>query len=334
MDRLEKIRDWLRDRIKNIKFGRDTVIFLFFLALSTVFWLFNQLSKDTTADFSVRVRFKNDVPDRVILNDLPEHLILQAKGQGYTLMKYKLKPYVKPLEVDLRSFPLRPVESGNNRVFYLLTSYLRGMVNDRMGRSLDVTGIRPDTLYFVFDSLIKRKLPVFPDVKITLARQFIFKEPIHVDPDTVMASGPAALLDTLKSITTKHAEFNEVAESFETLLPVQSLKNVKVTAGKIKIKVEVEQFTEAGFEIPVEEINVPDSVRLFLFPARVKVTFHVGLSRYKKVLPELFTAQVDYKDVAKDRSGKIRVYLVQKPDYIESVRIDPSRVEYLIEKIR
>ncbi len=334
MDRLEKIRDWLRDRIRSIKFGRDTVIFLFFLALSTVFWLFNQLSKDTSADFPVPVRFKNDVPNRVILNDLPEHLILQAKGQGYTLMKYKLKPYVKPLVVDLRSFPLRPVESGDSRVFYLLASYLRGMVNDQMGRSLDVTGIRPDTLYFVFDSLIKRKLPVFPDVKITPARQFIFKEPIHMDPDSVVVSGPSVLLDTLKHITTEHVEFNEVAESFEKVLQLRPLKNVKVATGKVKIKVDVEQFTEAGFEIPVEKINVPDSVRLVLFPSRVKVTFHVGLSKYKKVLPELFTARVDYKDVAKDRSGKIKVYLVQKPDYIESVRIDPSRVEYLIEKIQ
>jgi len=334
LNRLEKIKNWLRDRIKRIKFGRDTVIFLFFLALSTIFWLFNQLSKDTTASLSFPVRFKNSVPNRVILNDLPDHLILQVKGLGYTLMKYKLKPRLRSLGVDIRSFPLRPLRTDNNREFYLLTSYLRGMVNDQLGQSLDVTAIRPDTLYFVFDSLVKRKLLVLPDIKITLARQFIYKCPIHVEPDSVMVSGPAGILDTLENLYTEHAEFIDVAESFEKTLPVRLQKKVKVSVRKVKIKVQVEQFTEAEFQIPVEKINVPDSVKLFLFPSTVKVTFHVGLSRYRKVLPEFFTARVDYRDIVKDRSGKIKVYLSRKPEYIESVRFDPERVEYLIEKIQ
>ena len=334
MDWLKKIREWFLHRIDRIYFGRDTGIFLFFLALSTVFWLFNQLSKDTTAKLSFPVRFRIDVSNRIILNESTKHLTFQVKGQGYTLMKYKLKPHLRPLAIDIRSFPLRSVESGNKKRFYLLTSYMRGLVNDRLGQHLDVMNIRPDTLYFVFDSLVKRKLPVVPDVKITLARQFIFKEPLQVIPDSVRVSGPATILDALKNISTDHVEFNEVAASFVKTLPLRKVNKVKIPVKEVKLKVEVEQFTEAVFEVPIKKINVPDTVKLFLFPSSVKITFHVGLSRYKKVLPELFTAQVNFQDVTKDRSGKIRVYLVQKPDYIESVHLDPERVEYLIEKIK
>ncbi len=334
MDRLNEIKDRLRDRIERLQFGRDTVIFLFFLALSTLFWLFNQLEKDTTAALTVPVTFKNSVRNRVILNDLPDHLTLQAKGRGYTLIKYKIRPRPLSLVVDLRTFPLRPVQTGEKRHFYLLTSYLRGLVNDQLGQSLAVNGIRPDTLYFVFDTLVKKKLPVSPDIKITLARQFILRKPVQVSPDSVLVSGPAVILDTLRKISTEHAEFTEVADSFVKILPVLQISKVKIPVKTVRIKVEAEQFTEAEFEIPVETVHVPDSVRLVLFPPRVKITFHVGLSRYKKMLPELFTAQVDYEDVVNDRSGKVVVKLVRKPDYVEFVRLDPGRVEYLIEKLR
>ncbi len=334
MEWLEKIRKWTQQWISRIHFGRDTGIFLFFLALSTLFWLVNQLGKDTSAEIDFPVQFKNDLPDRFIFNDLPDRLTLLVKGQGYTLMKYKLKPRLKPLTIDIRSFPLRQVTPGNKRKFYLLSSYIQGMVNDQLGQHLVLANIRPDTLYFIFDSLVKRKLPVHPEVKITLARQYILKKPMQVIPDSVMVSGPALILDTLPYITTEYAEFNNVTESFRKILPVKKVAKINIPVKKVEIRAEVEQFTEVVFKIPVEKINVPDTLHLFLFPSLVKVTFHVGLSRYKKVMPELFTARVDYRDVLKDRSGKIRVYLVKKPDYIDAVRVDPERVEYLIEKIK
>ncbi len=332
LDWLKHIYFWILSQIKRVKFGRDTIIFLFFLVLSTIFWLLNQLSKDTSAELLYPVRFQDRGSKRIIVNDLPDHLSLQVKGQGYTLLKYKLKPRLTPLTIDFRSFPLRPVKTGNIHAFYLLSSYVRGVINDQLGRRLELTGIRPDTLYFVFDSLIERKIPVLPDVKITLARQYIYREPLKVFPDTVKVSGPSGIIDTLQNIPTEYVAFKDVRASFTKILLLRKIEKISIPVKKVKIRVGVEQFTEAVFDIPLKPLHVPDSLILHLFPPTVKITCHVGLSRYKNVLPELFTAQVDYQDIKNDRTGKVSVRLAKKPDYIDAIHIDPGKVEYIIEK--
>jgi hypothetical protein len=328
----EKIKTWYNDHLRNVRFGRDSGIFLIFLLISTLFWLLNQLSKETTAQVRYPVLFNNSGEQRVIINDLPGYLLLEVRGQGYKLMKYKLKPWKEPLVIDLRSFPLRPEQAGDTRRFYLLSSYVKGFVNDHLGDRMVLESILPDTLRFVFDSLVKRPLPVIADITVVPARQYILKDTIRIVPDTVVASGPAMILDTLAGVRTVHREFREVEKSFEEELTLLRPGRVDLSADKVVLQVAVEQYTEAVYNIPIRPKNVPDSVVLRLFPSRVKVSFRVGLSRYKKLLPELFDATVDYHDLNRKGAGKLTIRLEKQPVGIEAVRLDPEKVEYLIEK--
>jgi hypothetical protein len=328
----EKIKSWYDDHLRHVKFGRDTGIFLIFLIISTLFWLLNQLSKDTTAEVRYPVRFHNSGEKRIIINDLPGYLLLEVKGQGYKLMKYKLKPWKVPLDINLRSFPLRPEKAGDTRRFYLLTSYMKGYISDHLGENMILQHVSPDTLFFVFDSLVKKKVPVEADIILELARQCILKDTPRIVPPEVIVSGPAMILDTLKRVRTERMEFRGVEKSFEKTLPLVRPAHVTLSAGEVVLQVEVEQYTEAVFNIPVRTLNVPDTLALRLFPSVVKVSFKVGLSRYKKLLPELFIAVVDYRDLKKEKSDRLPIHLVKQPSGIESVRLDPERVEYLIEK--
>ncbi len=332
MEWQEKIKTWYDDHLRKVRFGRDSGIFLIFLLISTLFWLLNQLSKETTARVRYPVLFQNSGEQRVIINDLPGYLFLEVRGQGYKLMKYKLKPWKEPLVIDLRSFPLRPERAGDTRRFYLLSSYVKGFVNDHLGERMVLEHILPDTLRFVFDSLVERRLPVLADIVVVPARQYILKDTIRLVPDTVVASGPAMILDTLAGVRTAHKEFREVEESFEEKLPLLHPGRVDLSTDKVVLHIEVEQYTEAVYDIPVGTKNVPDTVVLRLFPSRVKVSFKVGLSRYKKLLPELFAATVDYHELDKKKTDKLTIRLEKHPVGIEAVRLEPEKVEYLIEK--
>ncbi len=332
MEWQEKIKAWYRDRFGDLHFGRDTGVFLIFLLISTLFWFLNQLSKDTTAQLRYPVRFHNSGEQRVIINDLPPALLLEVRGQGYKLLKYKMKPWKSPLDIDLRTFPLRPEKVGDNRHFYLLSSYMKGYVNGHLGDKMELQHITPDTLWFVFDSLVERKVPVRTAVEVVPAQQYILKQPPRVEPDTVTASGPAMILDTLQFVVTEHLKFDGVEKSFEKQLILLSPAHVKLSQEKVMLHVEVEQYTEAVFEIPVVARNVPDTLNLRLFPSRVRVSFRVGLSLYKKLLPDLFSATVDYKDLEKKRSNHLVIHLEKQPSGIEAVHLDPESVEFIIEK--
>jgi hypothetical protein len=328
----EKIRTWYDDHLRNFKFGRDTGIFLIFLLISTLFWLLNQLSKDTTAQVRYPVHFYNSGEQRIIVNDPPVYLLLKVKGQGYKLIRYKMRPWRSPLEIDLRLFPLRPEKAGEAHHFYLLSSYMKGYVNDHLGENMVLEHIFPDTLRFVFDSLVKRRVPVRAAVVIEPARQYILKDTPRLVPDTVAVSGPAMILDTLHEIYTERREFKGVESSFGEDLSLIAPPHTTLSTGKVVLQVDVEQYTEAVYEIPLLKKNVPDTLSLRLFPSSVKVYFKVGLSRYKKLLPELFTAAVDYRDLQKEKTDKLPIHLEKYPLGIEAIRLEPERVEYLIER--
>ncbi len=332
MEWLEKIKAWYEDRFRELRFGRDTGIFLIFLLISTLFWFLNQLSKDTTAQLRYPVHFQNSGEQRVIINDLPAALLLEVRGQGYKLLKYKLKPWKSPLTIDLRTFPLRPEKVGDNRHFYLLSSYMKGYVNDHLGDRMELQRITPDTLHFVFDSLVTRDMPVMADVEVVPARQYILKGPPRVIPDTVTVSGPAMILDTMRYVKTEHQQFTGVEKPFDVRLTLLHPTHVMLSQDEVQLHVEVEQYTEAVFDIPVRAKHVPDTLNLRLFPSRVKVSFKVGLSLYKKLLPELFTATVDYNDLEKGKTNRLKIHLDKQPSGIEAVHLDPEQVEYLIEK--
>jgi len=329
----EKIELWYEEHIRNVRFGRDSGIFLIFLLISTLFWLLNQLSKETTARMAYPVRFLESGHQRVIVNELPRTLDLTLRGQGYVLLKYKMRPWKDPVEVDLRTFPLQHTPGDPHR-YYLLTAHLKGYLSDRLGDQMRLEEVKPDTLWFVFDKRERKILPIRPDVVVVPARQYILKEPPYTEPDSLAVEGPAMVLDTLQAIPTEHAEYRDVDRSFAEKIRLQPIAGLIYPVKKVVLHVEVEQYTEAVFTLPVEVLHLPDSVELRLFPPKVKVSFRVGLGRYKKITSDMFRVTVDYRDLLQGKPSRLTVHLDKQPPRIENVRLEPERVEYIVERRR
>ena len=89
------------------KLDRNFLIFIFFLFLSSLFWLLNQLNHKAIGDISFPVRYTNLPGKKIISNELPTHLNLKAEAPGYTLVKYKMSPKFIPFNIDLGTYYLR-----------------------------------------------------------------------------------------------------------------------------------------------------------------------------------------------------------------------------------
>ncbi len=85
----------------------------------------------------------------------------------------------------------------------------------------------------------------------------------------------------------------------------------------------MEKFTEKTLSVPIEVLNLPDSLSLKTFPHVVQVTCQVGLSNFEKLQPSMFSVVVDYKEAIGGQSKKLRVDLVRQPDFIQSVKFSP-----------
>jgi hypothetical protein len=169
---------------------RDVIVFAFFLLLSFIFWYLNSLGKNIESDLKYPVRYTNLPKERVLSVDLPSRLDLELKGPGYSILKLKLSGRRAPLVLDISTINYRRVPGSNTLSYYFLSSGLIPKLKNQLRTECQIVSIKPDTLFFTFDKIIAKDVPVIPDVEILTERQYSVKGNIQVNPDSVIITGP------------------------------------------------------------------------------------------------------------------------------------------------
>ena len=96
MRRIPKYSSFILKKLCN----KQTLIFLFFLSLSTAFWFLQVLNEVHEEEFDLRIDQKNLPKGIVITSDLPASLRVSIKDRGATLLNYKYNRTVPDLTLD------------------------------------------------------------------------------------------------------------------------------------------------------------------------------------------------------------------------------------------
>lgn len=305
---------------------------MIFLFLSGLFWLLNELSRESIADISYPVKYINLPGNKMLANEVPKRLRLKLQAPGYILLRFKLSSGLIPLNLDMESYFLKQLPGMNSSDYYLLTRELRGRFERRLSSNITIIDIQPDSLFFKFDSIINKKIQVIPRVKYSMSRQFMLKQEFHTIPDSIVVSGPGLILDTLKTVSTVRISYNELNASVEQEVELTPVPRIEFSRETVVLFATVEQFTEANLKVPIKTINVPDSLVLKTFPSQASLSCIAGLSEYDKISSYVFQLEVDYLEIGQTLGGKLKVNITSAPEFVRSVRIHPMYVEFIIEK--
>lgn len=330
-----KLKENLTQRISGYKkrlVTREVAVFSFFLLLSFVFWFLNALSKDISGKTDYPVRYINFPKERVLVNELPDHLKLTINGAGYSILKKKLGGGKTPLLIDIEKVSHEVTRDDDIYRFYLLTYRLRESFSRQIRADFEISYVHPDTIFFEFDYIDFKSVPVVVDIDVNTQRQFLIHGDISCVPDSVTISGPRSMLDTIYDVKTKFFKFEQLNQTSVKNLALEVVPKTGLSEKKVEVTIPVEQCTEVVKEIPITILNEPDTAMIRLFPDRISVQCIVALSDYNKVMDAPFDAVVDLGNVDFRVTNKLRVELINFPDFASQVRYNPQVVEYLIEK--
>lgn len=325
----------LSEKLSSIKHkivNREVAIFSFFLILSFILWFLNALGKDMTGNINFPAHYINLSRERALVSDLPGQISLTVRGPGYSILKHKLASNKPPLQIDLGKVNPRVTRNDQRYEFYILTFALREDFRRRLGKEFEIMAVSPDTIYFVFDMISSRKVPVKPMVVAIPQEQYMVYGPIICEPDSVEISGPASVIDTLHFVSTRPYRADQINSSATLSLQLETLGNVVYSTKKVNVTIPVEQFTEAVREVPVTILNIPADGIIRLFPDRIKVYCNVALRDYNGFMLAPLEAVADMKGVDIRNSEKLKVDLRNIPLYVSSVRFAPAEVEYIFER--
>ncbi|MFO8054093.1 MAG: YbbR-like domain-containing protein [Bacteroidales bacterium] len=308
-------------------------VFSVCVLIAVFLWIVIKLSDSYSSEVKYHIHFRNQSSEVLIADISDSIVLLNVKAEGFKLLNIKWFSPLPELTIDIGQSDMEPLTGNSRYNYYILTEDLKSKIEGETFSLGELTEINPDTLYFLMDHKSTKKVAVKPMTDISFAPQYHFYQSIQVKPDSILISGAKPYLDTIEAIQTERFTASGVKEDISNQLSLKFPPGVESKTGKVNLKIEVEEYTEASVEVDVNTENKQNSDYILkTFPETVTITFWVALKDYQKVSSAQFSAAVDIESVDIGEDDKARVRVTRFPSYIKNLRINPRSVEYIIKQ--
>lgn len=303
---------------------KNVLAFLFFLVLAFIFWLMLFFQKENVeGTYKIPLKYTN-IPDDVVFdNPLPTFLEVSVADNGAQIFRLDLGKR-DSLEIDVTE-----ITEGGNKV--LQGNQYEQLIRTQLFPSTNVRGYYPMSISLATSKLQSKELPVVFDGEITTSRANLVADSATFIPEVVMAYGSRQSLDKLKGAVTEYTVFRNLKATSQLPVRINNVEGVKFVPSQVDIYIPIEEYTERTFEVPITAIHVPRKLDVKFFPSRANVTFSVTLEEYKKIVPEDFSIELDYRKFHSNEDGRVELELTDSPSSIINPRISPASVEFLFE---
>lgn len=308
------------------KTNKEFLTFLFFLALSGIFWLFMTLNETYEKEFCVPITIAN-VPKNVVLtSDETDTVRMTIRDKGITLITYMYGDGLKKLKANFSNY------ARHNGIGVISLSELQKLAAQQLASGSKITATKPEKLEFFFNYGAKKRVPVRWSGRV-IPEQLYFISRVQYWPDSVDIYASSDKLDSINIIYTEQLNYANFRDTLMVNAHLSKPRSVKTVPDVVKVAFYTDVLTDESLEgIPVQGINLPPGKVLRTFPAKVKVNFVTGVSVYRNLKPEDFTVVADYRELVASPSEKCRIYLKKTPPGISRARLENDEVDYLIEE--
>ena len=313
-------------KVAKLFFTKDTATFFLFLCLASAFWFMHTIGTRRALEVSFSLVYVGIPADILITDELPQSVTFSIKNEGQKLMSYYLNASPDTLTIDLSN---RFKESG--QIIYDM-QVLKSDIQRRLPESSHIEDLTPGFITLNYVKLSSKQLPIRLLHSIPLGAQYVLLDSIVIKPSVVTVYAPQSLLDTISCVWVKPFEVSPLSKTSifnKSLVPLE-FGHTNVT--DVEITVPVELSTEKTLEIPIQSVNFPTSILLRTFPAFVRATFLVGVSRFNSITKNDFKAEIFYEDLEKANQHKVKVHLSTDNTDVLNLRYTPTEVEFLLEK--
>jgi hypothetical protein len=307
------------------KANREFLIFMFFLALSGVFWLFLTLNETYERDFDIPVTITN-VPKNVMLtSEETDTVRMTIRDKGFTLVTYLYGNALPHLTVGFTSY------NRNNGVCAVPAADLQKLARQQLASGSRITVVKTERVEYYYNYGDKKRVPVRWSGRV-IPEELFFISQVKYWPDSVTVYASKEKLDSIGVVYTEQLNYANFRDTLIASCRLARQKGVKTVPEEVRVAFYTDVLTEESIDgIPVQGINLPQGKTLRTFPARVKASFVTGASVFRSLRKEDFVVVADYNELKGNPSEKCRIHLKSAPPGISRVRLSATQVDYLIE---
>jgi|NOAtaT_7_FD_contig_81_936020_length_1378_multi_2_in_0_out_0_1 hypothetical protein len=301
------------------QFKKDRVILLICLGVALSLWIPTKMAQVYKIEKKVRLEFRLPA-GYTFLKPPPEDIRVLIEGRGWSLLYDALFSR----EIVLR------YSTGSNASFDLNPGRLRSAIFERLhSTNLSIAELNYDEIHLRVEPLAWKQVPVRFAGNLEFFPEYYLKEEIRLIPDRVLIKGPNSVVRRLESAPTDSINLKGLSNDFQDETALHLPPGVTASPGRIRVSLRVEQYTEKQIFVPIRPASGSNAARFF--PAQVRISFRVGLSRFDKVRSTDFEvlAELPQNPAASD-GEKAQLMISKMPPLIRSVRLTPESVDFLI----
>lgn len=306
--------------------SREFFVFLCFFFIAAGFWLLQTLNNDYETEFSIPVRLRN-VPENVVITSDPvSEVRVRVRDKGTVLLNYMLGKNFYPVILDFKNY----TNMGNH--VQVQTSQVQKWITGQLNASTALLSMKPDTLEYYYSTGVSKMIPVKLCGNVSAGEQYYLPDTLF-KPDSVRVYAPSDALDTMKVAYTLPLNLDNITDTLEREVTLSAPKGAKYIPASVKLTLPVDMYTEKTVEVPLRGVNFPADKVLRAFPSKIKISFQVGMGRFRQITADDFHLVVSYEELVRLGSEKYTVKLRTLPEGVSHVRFNPEQVDFLIEQI-
>ena len=297
--------------------------FLIFLLISILFSTIVKLTKVHTKSISYKINLTDIPDDKIITNQSVDSIKITVSSFGFDFVKY----YLSDQAINISSKDI----FDNSKSYVITQSNSYSQIDNFITPKFELISINIDSLFFNYDRLKTKNVPVVLNSSINFSQGFDYFENFTIIPDSISVIGPELVLESINTITTKKLILDNLKSSInENLLLDIQYTNLKYSNKSVKLFIDVEKSTESILDIPVSIINVPKDIKLNYYPKMIKISFTVSLDNYQKYSSKDFKIICDFNQISLD--GKLTPEVINQPNLIKNLRLINNEIQYVFLK--
>lgn len=302
--------------------------FFGFLVASFLIWVLITFSKEYKTVINYEVNFINVPQKNILLETTPQKIACYVTGSGFRLFWSQL--FDQKINLDVSKF----AQQSPSKTYILPKNQLSN-IQDQILSGVEIKTILKDTLYVKMGFLQSKKVPLKPNLNISYQVGYNILGDLKITPDSIVISGDESQLKSIQFLELENLKLTNVKANFSNnvaILKPSKSKNIKLTTSNAVISAKVDKFTEGSLQVPFKITNVPSDIKITTLSETVLVTFVVALSQFSRVTDASFIIECDYEMSTKNELGYLIPKIVLKPDFVDNIKIIPTKIDFLIQK--
>ena len=298
--------------------------FIIFLVISFLFSAIVKLTKVYTKTVTYKINLTEIADDKIVTKQSADSISLTVSSFGFDFIKH----YLSNQSINIPSGN----SIDNSKSFILTNSNTYTNIVDFIKPEFNLISINFDSLFFNYDRLKSKKVPVILNSNISFSPGYDYFKSYKLSKDSVLVVGPELILNLISFINTYDLALTDLKLSLTEPVKLNLLEtnNLKYSDETVDVFIDVEKSTEAVLNIPVSIVNIPNDIKINYYPKNIKVSFSVSLENYQIYSSKDFEIICDFNQF--HENGKLIPTIIKKPNYIKNLRLMNENVQYVILK--